>query len=136
MGFSSCGARAQLLRSMWDLPGPGLEPVSLALASGFLTTAPPGKPEVYSSHENGREQVETREDIKVLVQKLLTSTHMPLTETSYRANPKSKDRKVYPVLPEVMQKYGCRKRVGIEAISQSMTQQYLFLCSWLMSFTC
>ena len=31
---------------MWDLPGPGLEPVSPALAGGFLTTAPPGKPEL------------------------------------------------------------------------------------------
>ena len=30
---------------MWDLPGPGLEPVSPALAGGFSTTAPPGKPE-------------------------------------------------------------------------------------------
>ena len=29
---------------MWDLPGPGLEPVSPAVAGGFLTTAPPGKP--------------------------------------------------------------------------------------------
>ena len=29
---------------MWDLPTPGLEPVSPALAGGFLTTAPPGKP--------------------------------------------------------------------------------------------
>ena len=29
---------------MWDLPGPGLEPVPPALAGGFLTTAPPGKP--------------------------------------------------------------------------------------------
>ena len=28
---------------MWDLPGPGLEPVSPALTGGFLTTAPPGK---------------------------------------------------------------------------------------------
>ena len=28
---------------MWDLPGPGIEPVSAALAGGFLTTAPPGK---------------------------------------------------------------------------------------------
>ena len=28
---------------MWDLPGPGLEPTSPALAGGFLTTAPPGK---------------------------------------------------------------------------------------------
>ena len=43
--LSSCGARAQLLCSMWDLPGPGLEPMSLALAGGFLTTAPPGKPD-------------------------------------------------------------------------------------------
>ena len=29
---------------MWDLPGPGLEPVSPALAGGLPTTAPPGKP--------------------------------------------------------------------------------------------
>ena len=35
--LSSCGARALLLRGMWDLPGPGLEPVSPALAGGFLT---------------------------------------------------------------------------------------------------
>ena len=28
---------------MWDLPRPGLEPVSPALAGGFLTTEPPGK---------------------------------------------------------------------------------------------
>ncbi|KAJ8777134.1 hypothetical protein J1605_014517 [Eschrichtius robustus] len=42
--LNSCGAQAELLRGMWDLPGPGLEPVSPALAGGFLTTAPPGKP--------------------------------------------------------------------------------------------
>ena len=41
--LSSCGAWASLLRGMWDLPGPGLEPVSPALAGGFLTTVPPGK---------------------------------------------------------------------------------------------
>ena len=28
----------------WDLPGPGTEAVSLALADGFFTTEPPGKP--------------------------------------------------------------------------------------------
>ena len=44
--LSSCGSRAQLLRGMWDLPRPGLEPVSPALAGGFITTAPPGKPKV------------------------------------------------------------------------------------------
>ena len=32
---------------MWDLPGPGLEPVFPALAGGFLTTVPPGKPYFY-----------------------------------------------------------------------------------------
>ena len=42
--LSNCGSRAQLLRSMWDLPRPGLEPVSPALAGRFSTTAPPGKP--------------------------------------------------------------------------------------------
>ena len=29
---------------MWDLPGPGIKPMSSALAGGFLTIAPPGKP--------------------------------------------------------------------------------------------
>ena len=42
--LSSCGSRAQLLPGMWDLPRPGLEPVSPALAGRFSTTAPPGKP--------------------------------------------------------------------------------------------
>ena len=28
---------------MWDLSGPGIEPVTPALAGGFLTTAQPGK---------------------------------------------------------------------------------------------
>ena len=41
--LSSCGARTQLLCGMWDLPGPGLEPVSPALAGGFSTTEPPVK---------------------------------------------------------------------------------------------
>ena len=43
MGFRSCGAQAQLPHSMWNLPGPGIEPVSPALAGRFLTTGPPGK---------------------------------------------------------------------------------------------
>ena len=42
--LSNCGPRAQLLRGMWDLPRPGLEPVSPALAGRFSTTVPPGKP--------------------------------------------------------------------------------------------
>ena len=57
--LSSCGLQLQsagsvvvvhglqLLRGMQDLPGPGLEPVSPALAGRFLTTVPPGKPNVF-----------------------------------------------------------------------------------------
>ena len=37
-----------LLLSLWDLPGPGMEPVSPALAGGFFTPEPPGKPEIVS----------------------------------------------------------------------------------------
>ena len=44
--LSNCGSRAQSLRVMWDLPRPGLEPVSPELAGRFSTTAPPGKPPV------------------------------------------------------------------------------------------
>ena len=42
--LSNCGSRAQLLRGMWDPPGPGLEPMSPALAGRLSTPAPPGKP--------------------------------------------------------------------------------------------
>ena len=51
--LSSCGSPALLLRGMWDLPRPGLEPVSPALAGRLSTTAPPGKP----SNFNGVQSV-------------------------------------------------------------------------------
>ena len=38
---------------MWDLPGPGLEPMSPALAGGFLTTVPTGNPKATLRKENG-----------------------------------------------------------------------------------
>ena len=38
--LSNCGSRAHLLHGMWDLPGPGLEPVSPALVGRLSTTAP------------------------------------------------------------------------------------------------
>ena len=43
-GFCSCGARASLPRSMWDLPRPGIEPLSPAWQDVFLTSGPPRKP--------------------------------------------------------------------------------------------
>ena len=50
-GLSNCGSRAQLLRGMWDLPRPGPEPVSPALAGRFSTTVPPGKPNIYNFYD-------------------------------------------------------------------------------------
>ena len=35
--------RAKLLCGMWDLSGPGIEPMLPVLAGGFFTTEPPGK---------------------------------------------------------------------------------------------
>ena len=34
-----------MLCGMWDLPGPGIEPMSPTLAYGFYITEPPGSPE-------------------------------------------------------------------------------------------
>ena len=38
--LSGWGARASLLRDIWDLPRPWIEPMSPALAGGFFTTEP------------------------------------------------------------------------------------------------
>ena len=47
LGLSSCGAQAQLLCSIWNLPGPGIDPMSPALAGRFLSTAPAGRSSNY-----------------------------------------------------------------------------------------
>ena len=44
VGFSSCSSQVQLLQGIWDPPGSGIKPVSPALAGGFFTTEPSGKP--------------------------------------------------------------------------------------------
>ena len=42
--LQSRGILAELLCGMWGLPGPGIEPLSPALAGGFFIMEPPGKP--------------------------------------------------------------------------------------------
>ena len=42
--LSSCGVQAYLCYDMWNLPRPGIQPVSLALQGRSLTYGPPGKP--------------------------------------------------------------------------------------------
>ena len=55
------GSRAHGLIShgVWDLPRPGIKPTSPALAGGFFTTDPPGKPnsQVLTENENGTEEL-------------------------------------------------------------------------------
>ena len=46
--LSSCGSRAQLLRGMWDLPRPGLEPVSLHWQADSQPLRHQGSPCCYS----------------------------------------------------------------------------------------
>ena len=41
--LSSCGEWTWLSCSLWNLPGPGIEPMSPVLAGRFLTTGPPRK---------------------------------------------------------------------------------------------
>ena len=43
--LNSCGSRDLLLRGTWYLPGSGIDFLSPALAGGFFTTEPPGKPQ-------------------------------------------------------------------------------------------
>ena len=43
---------------MWDLLGPGLEPVSPALAGRFLTTEPPGKPLFLIFNKNKEKEIQ------------------------------------------------------------------------------
>ena len=39
-GFSRCSLRVELPHSVWNMPGPGIEPTSPALAGGIATTGP------------------------------------------------------------------------------------------------
>ena len=43
-GLGSCGTQPLVFRGVWDLPGPGIEPVSPALVGEFFTTEPQRKP--------------------------------------------------------------------------------------------
>ena len=62
---------------MWDLPGPEIEPVSPALAGGFLTTAPPGKsPREILNVESGNIGAH-RSDLFIIIS-FVSEIHWPL----------------------------------------------------------
>ena len=59
---------------MWGLPGPGLEPVSPALAGGFLATVPPGKSRirVFDGEGQVQEQGSERGESRTMLKKVST----------------------------------------------------------------
>ena len=59
---------------MWDLPRPGLEPMSPALAGRFSTTAPPGKPQIKDLKKQNEVQQEVLDDVQKKLMNLLSNT--------------------------------------------------------------
>ena len=91
--LSSCGSRAQLLRGMWDLPRPGLEPMSPVLAGRFSTTAPPGKPRhMYLFKEHKRNYI----ILKVNIYPLYSIFH-------YKKNLPSEILHIYQKVAKILQ---------------------------------
>ena len=52
-GLSSCDTWAYLPHGMWNIPGPGIKPMSSALAGRFVTTEPPEKSSLSLYNELG-----------------------------------------------------------------------------------
>ena len=88
--------RGYLLCSMWDLPRSGIEPVSPALAGGFFTTEPPGKPRTSLFKERERERAECLKTSKRILihrvnnkcnyRKLVVTSDLKLQVTSLWGN--------------------------------------------------
>ena len=93
-GFSCCGAWAlgrvgfsslgiwYLCCDMWDLPGPGIEPVSPALTGRFPTPEPPGKPH-HRRFVIGKAEINFTRNLTVLASKRLYSSGVPWLHFSY-----------------------------------------------------
>ena len=79
--LSNRGSRAQLLRGMLGLPRPGLEPMSPALAGRFSTTAPPGKPTLYTLTLTPRPSLP-----QVMTNLLSVSADVPILDISCKWN--------------------------------------------------
>ena len=67
-GLKSAGSvvvahRLSCSKASRDLPGPGIEPVSLALWHEFLTTGPPGKPGIILYIEHPNDSIENYQNL-------------------------------------------------------------------------
>ena len=88
--LGSCDARAQLLHGMWDPPGPGLEPMSPALAGGLSTTAPPGKPDPILFRKLNK--VISLEEVEIFIKELPHKKHQAQVVSQGNSTKPSKTR--------------------------------------------
>ena len=89
---------------MWDLPGPGMETKSPALAGGFFPTGPPGKPYVQIFYGLQRPFIPTFAESPSLAVPMLSTTKWSLGDNvdnqwlsnfqyiPWRARPNGEDR--------------------------------------------
>ena len=98
---------------MWDLPRPGLEPVSPALAGGLLTTVPPGKP----NHNSSDTRCVGCFSTPIYSSALQTPTGCPTIQFSSDPN--------YSEL-------ACRPYRTAQAKSQTICHLYFWLTIWLL----
>ena len=54
MGFSGRGTQAELPLDMWNIPRPGINPMSPSLAGRFLTTGPSWKSDDFEGGPGGQ----------------------------------------------------------------------------------
>ena len=88
LGFPRKEDQSELLfPSPVDLPDPGIEPPSLALAGRFFTTEPPGKPTLFS----GKQQ--TRRELLHSKSGISKKDPMGPTPSCYRKNKKDSNEK-------------------------------------------
>ena len=95
--LSNCGSRAQLLCGMWDLPRPGLEPVSPALAGRLSTTAPPGKPKSMTLELRNFSLVKGAWDVESLRMDSAVVTDLAVLEDGALISPSAKTPRIQRV---------------------------------------
>ncbi|XP_066890629.1 popeye domain-containing protein 2 isoform X2 [Kogia breviceps] len=110
--LSSCGPRAQLLRGMWDLPGPGHEPMSPASAGGLPTTAPPGKPGVTLTAETECSYISwPRKSLHLLLAKERYISRLFLVLLGYDIS-----EKLYALNDKLFAKFGLRFDIRLPSL--------------------
>ena len=128
---------------MWDLPAPGLEPVSPALAGRFLTTAPPGKSRAggfLTTAPPGRPQGKDSDDSPPSFTETKTKTTKIVTSEFYPPQLKKGNKEPNPMVQLSIQdvtqesKVRARTRISLCQVSCVCGDRRREDCSWDEAF--